>query len=485
MTSGFSNRAAPALLSSLALAIGGAAGCSRGSGETEAPEAVSSTGASGGTSLLVAEEEVVLIPEFEGPCARKSGPGAIEVDVNLGHTPEAFVRAAYCQVKGEEPTPDVLAEWSERLRTEPHTRRIDWVHTLCRDAGRPCSLVFSDPWQAHADLRLSCVKKTSRDLGAVFMLFSDCPGGVNCSMTWANTHAPGMQAPHPLFGWGERETGFYNPKNPGFWFRSLLDARYAGLQFLLLNIYGPELDWPEDVLAQMGAALDALDGGVKVALFDDPDRFREGSSPPWNAPPSFDDPLAAAQTLYDLKWKPFYSSVDPEHWYSFRGRPFIYFYNAGTLGPRERSTPVVARLKELFHADFDVVPFVAVDQAYFADETMASAADARFAWDTFHHGGRSRSTLHGAIVDHFMPKWDSLGRDEPGTVASPDHRMAKGPELLQQYLNESADADLAVIATFNDLGEGTGIGRNYDYYYDGTWLTPQAFMRVTRQAQCE
>ena len=47
-----------------------------------------------------------------------------------------------------------------------------------------------------------------------------------------------------------------------------------------------------------------------------------------------------------------------------------------------------------------------------------------------------------------------------------------------------SDANVAVVATWNDLGEGTGIERNYDYYLAGAWSPPTAFMSVTRAAQC-
>ena len=51
-------------------------------------------------------------------------------------------------------------------------------------------------------------------------------------------------------------------------------------------------------------------------------------------------------------------------------------------------------------------------------------------------------------------------------------------------LTSSLDAHIAVIATWNDLGEGTGIERNYDYYGGGAWLPPTAFMGLTRASQC-
>jgi hypothetical protein len=41
-----------------------------------------------------------------------------------------------------------------------------------------------------------------------------------------------------------------------------------------------------------------------------------------------------------------------------------------------------------------------------------------------------------------------------------------------------------VIATWNDMGEGTGITRNYDYYAAGEWLEPDAFLKDIRATQC-
>ena len=116
---------------------------------------------------------------------------------------------------------------------------------------------------------------------------------------------------------------------------------------------------------------------------------------------------------------------------------------------------------------------------------MTDVADARFTWNTFARGAISDNTLHATRLTHFMPKWDPLGRDRPGTVATQADNLVKGPELLQQYLGETADSNITVIATWNDFGEGTGIARNYDYYYQGGWLEPSALMRVARDAQCE
>jgi hypothetical protein len=242
---------------------------------------------------LSTTSEFKLRPEWSGPCRY-----ADVIDVNLGNLPEAFIRAAYGQVTGREPSPERVATWAARLRTDTHLRRIDVVRTFCKESGRSCNLRYSNPWLNNPDLAASGVKKTQRDVGAVVMFFFHCPAGVNCGMDWANTHAYGMDEPSPILAWGTETSGVYDAKNPGLWRRELRDAKFAGLDFILPN------------------------------------------------------------------------------------------------------------------------------------------------------------------------------------------KLLKGPERLQQVLRDSADADILMIGTWNDLGEGTGINRNYDYYYLGRWLPPDYFMRLIRQSQC-
>jgi hypothetical protein len=57
--------------------------------------------------------------------------------------------------------------------------------------------------------------------------------------------------------------------------------------------------------------------------------------------------------------------------------------------------------------------------------------------------------------------------------------------VLQRVLKESLDAELLILATWNDLGEETGIHRNYDYYADGHWLAQNHFMQLIRSSQSE
>jgi hypothetical protein len=302
-------------------------------------------------------------------------------------------------------------------------------------------------------------------------------------MDWANTHAVGMDAPNPLLGAKTGESGVYSPSEQGFWRRELLDAKYAGLQFLMLNTYGPDIS--DGKLAPLAKALASLEQPVQIALFDDTWTWGEpyfGDF--WKQKPDLKDAERAARTLYEAKWKPFYEQIDKRYWYRFKGRPFIYFYNSGTLEPRERSAAVLTKMKARFKADFGEEPFVDVDVAYFADQDMPQVADAKFTWMTFNlPEKRSRSHLNGHVIDHAMVKWDAVGRDRPGELATSRDRIVKDDAILKRVLADSSDAELLVFATWNDLGEGTGIHRNYDYYAGGRWLEPDHFMRIIRESQ--
>jgi hypothetical protein len=339
----------------------------------------------------------------------------------------------------------------------------------------------------HPALESPCQRANQRDLGAVLMIWSVCPGKVNCKMDWANTHALGMDRPHKLYGFEGKADGYYVAENPGWWRRELLDARHAGLSFFLPNIFGNELQEQPGRIGAMVAALDAIGEGVKVGLFDDTWGWGHAGFPaPFNVKPDLANLEAAASTLYTAKWQPYFRRVPRKHWYLFQGKPLIYFYNAGTLKPAEVAAGVLKRMKALFAQEFGVEPFVAVDHAFFRDDTMGATADAHFRWSTFAlPSKRSRETIKGVTLEHFMVKWDDLARDEtPGRIAKPDDRLWKGPELLEKALASSRDAQLAVIATWNDLGEGTGVGRNYDYAYRDGFLPPDVFINVIRRAQC-
>ena len=420
------------------------------------------------------------------------------VDVNLGNSPESFVQAAYEQIYGATPSAGIISTQAANLRNLSYWRRIDVVHTFFDSSGTTLSQVFSDPWVSHPDFTTAPCKALKRDVGAVLMYFFGCnTSGTNCNMNWANTHAHGMNAAHALYGFGASSTGDYNSAtNAGFFYRELMDARHAGLQFLLANTYGPDLT--DGSMTNLASALakihaDGVDNTVKMALLDDTWGWGNLGGV-FATPPDLHtfSPTAtstAATKIYQNKWKKFFNAIPRQDWYTVNGRPLVFFYNAGTLQPSQNAASVIAAIKELFNADFGVEPWVVVDKGF--NGGNVSTADSMFTWDTRNlSGGKSRSTMNGITVDHAIVKWDPIGRDTFQTPSSYNVRVAgsadnlkKGGEFLQSILDGSEDADILVLGTWNDLGEGTGINRNYDYYYQGSWLAPNYFMNKVRHSQ--
>jgi hypothetical protein len=231
--------------------------------------------------------------------------------------------------------------------------------------------------------------------------------------------------------------------------------------------------------------IDGMGGGMKVGLFNDTWAWgNPAGGALMNPAPSLSATDATAQRIYSVEWKPFFQGISRPHWYTVNGEPLIYFYNAGTLSPTSGFNAVLAQMKALFQADFGVTPFVVVDRGFGA----ASNGNGQLVWDTFRNYPTTymgtASVTGGLTFDNAMVKWDSLGRDMPGAIANATTRMFKGPQILSQVLGESAGANLLLLETWNDLGEGTGITRNYDYYVQGAWLTPDAFLNTIRATQC-
>ena len=254
-----------------------------------------------------------LRDEWRGPCRIEDN----DIDVNLGNDSSVFVRAAYCQVFGLEPTREVIESWSTQLKKSPNlVRRVDVVREFCQEAKRSCTLKYSNPWLEQVLHSEKCRKKVHRDLGAVFMFFFQCPGNTNCKMDWANTHVVGMDKPDPIYGYGEKTAGYYRPDNPGFWYRELLDARYAGLQFILPNVYGPDVQSSTGAVQALNQALSKIGSGIQIGLMTDTWAW---GKPHWGnlmtPAPDLNQTEDAASQIYQTEWKPFFSGIDRNHWY--------------------------------------------------------------------------------------------------------------------------------------------------------------------------
>jgi hypothetical protein len=418
--------------------------------------------------------------------------GESYVDVDLGNTPFTFAKSLWYQLTGELPTESQLEQWIQFQKSPIGKRRIDLAVSMASSFGKSPRYIYSDPWQMQQEAGRYQQKKVKRALGAVLMYFFNCPKDtVNSKPAWANNHVPGMTEASTLLGFGTEKKGFYNAKeNPGFWVRELLDGRSAGLDYFLLNANGPD-DYASS-LTNLAKAYEALDAQGEtslpgIGLFDDTWAWgkKHVKGTPWEEAPDCSEPEAAAEKIFTYKWSPIFEVIPEKHWFRFKGKPVIGFYNAGTIKNREHSSEVVTRIKGKFKKRFGVEPMLLIDSAYFVDKKMAQVADAMFKWNTFRlEGGISRDLGTLSYV-HAMPRWDSVSRDS-GSVeraAKESDRIVKDDELLIKILNETISDDMVTLGTWNDLGEGTGVNRSYDYWWDGRWHSPDHFLKLMQRSQ--
>ena len=75
------------------------------------------------------------------------------------------------------------------------------------------------------------------------------------------------------------------------------------------------------------------------------------------------------------------------------------------------------------------------------------------------------------------------GNGSKERAATTEDLIVKDDRILRQVLDDTRQSDILVLATWNDLGEGTGINRSYDYYWDGKWKQPNHFMELIRRSQ--
>jgi len=412
------------------------------------------------------------------------------LDINLGESPADFAAACWLQLKGAPLSEAGRQAWAAKLGTPEAPRRIDLALLMAKEARVSPRILYSDPWQEQVPLEGAPARKVKRQIGAVMMFFFECPNPLNGSVHWCNNHVAGMELPSPIYGFGDQDKGYYNPRNPGFWYREFKDAEYAGLGFLMPNMYGP--DWKPAITAALKQGWQKVksedgDAAPRFALFDDTWTWgKPYYGDFWKQIPNVSKPEEAARLIYENKWKKFFATIPKEAWFTIAGRPLVYFYNAGTLVPLAKTAPVIEKMKQLFKADFGVEPFVAVDVAFFNDPGTPQVADAKFRWMTFDlPGGVSLETIKGLTLAHAMLRWDPTTRDNDykERIATPGDKLVKDDQRLINVLNATRDDDYLVLATWNDLGEGTGLNRSYDYYWNGAWKTPDHFMRLIRRSQ--
>ena len=329
-------------------------------------------------------------------------------------------------------------------------------------------------------------KSQKRKIGVVFMYFFKCPSITNGHLNWCDTHVLGMNKKDEYF------KGYYNPKNYYFWYNEIRDMIYSGLDFFLLNVYGNDLH--NEIINNLKKSMDTLsieynNDPIKIGIFDDTWLYNSGHYFK-DVSPTFEDSTKIEYTANILfnKWKKIFDNdFIWKYLIHIDGKPIIYFYNAGKLG-KTYCSDILNIMKNKFFENYKVYPFIVLDIGYGKNLKIA---DRYFKWNTFNH---NKIYFQDKNFCNAMVKWDPYKRDakkygkfndslfEVYNIKS-NNTLIKDDSILKRVLDETIDTEYLLLQTWNDLGEGTQINRNYDYfdYKNKKWLSPFHFMNIIKQ----
>lgn len=302
----------------------------------------------------------------------------------------------------------------------------------------------------------------------------------NCAPEFSNQHVygEGFNGPDAYYN-----NGYYNGfTNQAYWETELTDARWAGLDFVAPNDYGDQIAAGQNVAGLINNALSAIGGGIKIGYFDDTSGYSRYSV----QPPSLSDTEGAASYIFEGKWQQWFDNLSRDNWYMYNSKPYIQMYNAGLLLSYDAMSAVLARLKQKFSDMYGVEPFVNLDVAWPGDGNE----DAVFTWYSY-GTSPSQTNTNGVSAGHFFARQDRVQRDANtataiahGSSDANGNPIVKDGSWLQSGLDQTSGDSIVTMATWNDIGEGTGIGRQYDIWFNGAWQTPDTFIRQIRTSQC-
>ncbi|MDO8587904.1 MAG: DUF5010 domain-containing protein [Armatimonadota bacterium] len=315
----------------------------------------------------------------------------------------------------------------------------------------------------------------------------------------ANYASMAVYDPHGFQGdpWsGYGSNGYYSSRNVDWWEGVFQDMKLAGVDVAALICWGdvPGQPWFQtSVLSTyMVPALARSGVGVKIAMFDDTTsetclwNYNNGRG--WQA----DDlmPLSDSANwayFYDMKAKPFFQAIPQKYWATHNGlpleqggRPVIYTYGAGWF--TDVSTHGAALwqyVKTSFARDFkdanggDITPFVIHESSWY-NGGGGSTGDGRYSWGAA-VGGPYMYQVGGYYTCGIGAGYDDRVIRSPGTYTDRQRQQT----LVQWYNGTYSsrkvwDSNMLTVETWNELWEGSGIERCYNYpdpWNPGTYLS--------------
>ncbi|NTU86354.1 MAG: DUF5010 domain-containing protein, partial [Chloroflexales bacterium] len=341
-------------------------------------------------------------------------------------------------------------------------------------------------------------------LGTFFFYWYHCPKD-ECDAAQLSVTPPGWLAPLPRDG-DPRDGTAYSSINYDWFEGELRDIGATGIDTVFPVSWG---DHPHpwfrqdrlDLLVQANGVLEQplaigmfIDTTAQQAMYNDfaADGYRFGADIP-RLPLS--DPRSG-YFFYDRHIKGFFERIPREMWATVAGRPIIITYTALCCDDLRLAGELWAAVKAAFARDFGVEPWLIVEDTWFTPEALAPggdllsierAADGRYSWGAALNGPATH-TLRGYTVSSAGPGFDNSRitgivepRKQPRERPPGGGTPADGAFLRASLAAISPAADLALIETWNEWPESTGIARAAYTGVGGQPLPETFYMEIVRR----
>lgn len=290
--------------------------------------------------------------------------------------------------------------------------------------------------------------------GAIILPWYYCPpDGRTCIPDRWKYKPPGSETPY---------TGdsYYRPDDLNFWKIQAHDMTCSGLDIAFIYIWESQQQYFDNVQKMIFMIKELETSPLKIAEYWDAS-FASNDGGPTD--------LGSAETAryrYEKFIKPFYQTVPKDLWATENGRPLLTVYRYGRDLPGsdlytnpESANVFFQNIKNLFKQDFGVEPFLNLGSEWFKTNAgdVADGKHEVFNASVACDGNARSHTVNGYTTTSVSPGgWDyrdfgcHLQRNDDG-------EFKKGLSQVPQ------NANLILIESWNELGEGSGMERAVNY----------------------
>ncbi len=294
----------------------------------------------------------------------------------------------------------------------------------------------------------SALVGSSTKTGAIILPWYFCPpDGRTCIPDRWKYKPPGSDTPYP-------NGQYYRPGDASYWKVQTSDMTCSGLDIAFIYTWEGQSQYFNH-FKLFADAIQAMNSPVKIAEYWDAS-FASNDGGPTDLANS-----ATAQYRYDKFIKPFYQTIPQSLWATENGKPLLTVYRFGTDSYTnvQSANTFFQNVKNLFKQDFGVEPFLNLGSEWFktnASET-ADGEHEVFNGSVACDGNARSHTVNGYTTTSISPGgWDyrDYGCHLP---RNDDAEFKKGLSQVPQ------NANLVIIESWNELGEGSGMERAINY----------------------